>query len=78
MRVVAVREAKRRLCRLLAEVERGGQFVITRRGVPVARLVGAVPVVTCRSRCSAQCQRVTRAMAALAELHQGIARFNRH
>ena len=41
MKEVAVYEAKTRLSELLAEVERGGQVTITRRGVPVARLVGA-------------------------------------
>lgn len=32
-------EAKTRLSELLRETERGGSFVILRRGVPVARLV---------------------------------------
>jgi prevent-host-death family protein len=40
MREVAVYEAKTRLSELLAEVEQGGQVTITRRGQPVARLVG--------------------------------------
>ncbi len=38
-REVDVHEAEIRLSRLLAEVERGGEVVITRAGEPVARLV---------------------------------------
>ena len=34
-----VYEAKNRLSALLAEVQKGTEFVITNRGVPVARLV---------------------------------------
>jgi prevent-host-death family protein len=40
MKQVAVYEAKTRLSELLADVEQGEQVVITRRGRPVARLVG--------------------------------------
>ena len=36
-------EAKTRLSQLVAEVEAGGEVVITRRGEEVARLVRAVP-----------------------------------
>ena len=36
-------EAKNRLSALLAEVARGAEVTITRRGVPVARLVPATP-----------------------------------
>lgn len=63
---------KRRLFKLLAAAERGEQFVIARRGVPVARLVSAVPMTTRRSRSSSQPQWVTLAMEALANLRQGI------
>ena len=38
----SVAEAKNRLSALLAEVARGEEVVITKRGVPVARLVPAV------------------------------------
>ena len=41
MKELAVYEAKTRLSELLLAVEQGEQFVITRRGVAVARLVGA-------------------------------------
>lgn len=40
---VSTFEAKNRLSALLAEVERGVEVTITRRGVPVARLVPAGP-----------------------------------
>lgn len=38
MRTVNVYEAKTQLSKLLAEVEAGGEVVIARNGVPVARL----------------------------------------
>ena len=38
MKEVAVYEAKTRLSELLAEVEKGEQFVITRRGQAIARM----------------------------------------
>ena len=41
MRAVGAFEAKNTLGRLLDEVERGGEIVITRRGKEVARLVPA-------------------------------------
>jgi prevent-host-death family protein len=44
MKELAVFEAKTRLSELLVAVEQGEQFVITRRGVAVARLVSASPV----------------------------------
>ena len=40
---VSTFEAKNRLSALLAEVERGAEITITRRGVPVAKLVPAGP-----------------------------------
>jgi len=43
MHTVGVFEAKNRLTALIDEVEQGGEILITRRGKPVARLVGAEP-----------------------------------
>ncbi len=40
MRKVSVREARAEMARLLEAVEAGEEVVITRRGDPVARLVG--------------------------------------
>jgi prevent-host-death family protein len=40
---VNVHEAKTKLSKLLAHVERGGDVVICRAGVPVARLVAPEP-----------------------------------
>ena len=40
MQTIGSYEAKTRLHELLRQVERGGQFTITRRGVPIARIVG--------------------------------------
>ena len=43
MRQVGVQEAKTQLSRLLREVESGGEVVIVRGGVPVAKLVPIRP-----------------------------------
>lgn len=40
MQTIGSYEAKTRLPELLRQVERGEHFTITRRGVPVARIVG--------------------------------------
>ena len=40
MRTIGSYEAKTRLPELLRRVEQGEQFTITRRGVPVARILG--------------------------------------
>ncbi len=40
MQTIGSYEAKTRLPEVLRQVERGEQFTITRRGVPIARLVG--------------------------------------
>jgi prevent-host-death family protein len=72
MKELAVYEAKTRLSELLNEVERGEQFVITRRGVAVARLVGAAPAAARRSQASTQRQRVAKAFDELAQLRQGV------
>lgn len=37
---VSLREANQHLSRYVAEVEKGGEVLITRRGKPVARLTG--------------------------------------
>ena len=68
MKEIAVYEAKTRLSELLAEVEAGEQFVITRRGVAVARLVAAAPAAARRTQGNAQRQRVNQAIADLAQL----------
>jgi prevent-host-death family protein len=62
MKEVAVYEAKTRLSELLAAVEQGEQVTITRRGLPVARLVAASPAL--RSADS-QRQQVAGTIAAL-------------
>lgn len=40
MQTIGSYEAKTRLPELLRQVEQGEQFTITRRGVPIARIVG--------------------------------------
>ena len=42
---IGVSVARRSLSRLLAQVEAGGEVIISRRGKPVARLVRAEPKV---------------------------------
>lgn len=69
MKEIAVYEAEKRLAKLLAEVEKGEQFLITRRGVAVARLVGATPAAATHARGNAQ--RVNQAFAELAQLRSG-------
>lgn len=44
MRRVTVHEAKTHLSRLLEEVEKGGEVVISRRDKPIARLVPIEPL----------------------------------
>lgn len=39
MSMIGMHEAKTRLSELVAEVERGGEVILSRNGVPVARLV---------------------------------------
>ena len=72
MKELAVYEAKTRLSELLAEVERGEQFVITRRGVAVARLVGATPAASGRSQSNMQRHRVAEAFDELSKLRRGV------
>lgn len=71
MRELAVYEAKTRLSELLVEVEKGEQFVITRRGVAVARLVSAAPAAARRTQASTQRQKVADTFAALGVLRAG-------
>lgn len=72
MRELAVYEAKTRLSELLVEVEQGEQFVITRRGVAVARLISAAPAAVQRSKAGAQRQRVREALAGLQRLRASV------
>jgi prevent-host-death family protein len=57
-------EAKNRLSALLAEVARGVEVTITKRGVPVARLVPATP--------SFDREKARRAAAGLREASRGV------
>ena len=68
MKEFAVYEAKTRLSELLAEVEKGEQFVITRRGVAVARLVGVAPAAR---RALGKREQVIRVFSELARLRSG-------
>lgn len=70
MKEVAVYDAKSRLSELLAEVERGEQITITRRGVPVARLVPATAVRKAAE--PSQRQRVSSVFAAMRKEREGV------
>jgi prevent-host-death family protein len=72
MKEVAVYEAKTRLSELLIEVEQGEQVTITRRGVPVARLVAAAGAGARRGAVSQQRQQVGATIAALREERKGV------
>jgi prevent-host-death family protein len=72
MKELAVYEAKTRLSELLAEVERGEQFVITRRGVAVARLVGVTPATKGRSQSNLQRQLLAEVFDELSKLRRGV------
>jgi prevent-host-death family protein len=69
MKEVAVYEAKTRLSELLAEVERGEQFTITRRGRPIARLESALAA---KRGAGGQRQQVAATIGALREQRQGV------
>lgn len=56
---------------LPAEVEKGEQSVITRRGEAIARLVAAVPATPKRSSAQQQRQRVAEALDELKRLRAG-------
>ncbi len=60
---VSTLEAKNRLSALLAEVARGAEVTITKRGVPVAKLVPAAP--------SFDREKARRAAAGLREASRG-------
>lgn len=65
---ISLREANQHLSRYVAEVEKGGEILITRRGKPVARLTG----VSERKRLSrAQRQALARLKAGARALHIG-------
>lgn len=70
MTTVAIFEAKTRLSELLAQVQQGEEIVITRHGVPMARLVP--PAAPDRRRASSQRQRVEAVFETLAGLRQGV------
>ena len=69
MKEVAVYEAKTRLSELLGEVEAGEQVTITRRGQPIARLVG---VSLSRRAMSTQRQAVDATIASLRLARRGV------
>ena len=60
---VSTADAKNKLSALLSEVARGGEVTITRRGVPVAKLVPATP--------SFDREKARRAAAGLRETSRG-------
>jgi prevent-host-death family protein len=70
MREVAVFEAKTKLSELLDDVERGEQVAITRRGVPVARLVPAAAAR--KSVAVSQKQKVHAVFAELKKARKGV------
>jgi prevent-host-death family protein len=72
MKTVSAREANQRFSRLLAEAAAGEQVVITRRGIPVARLVPASPRMTDRAHAAA-----VRRLMGLLNLSLGGGRFRR-
>ncbi len=61
--LVSTADAKNRLSALLNEVARGGEVTITKRGVPIAKLVPAVP--------SFDREKARRAAAGLREASRG-------
>ena len=69
MKTVPVFEAKNRFSELITAVEHGAQITITRRGVPVARLVAETAEVTGSPR---QRQRVASALARLRQIRGGL------
>ena len=70
MKEIAVYEAKTRLSELLVEVERGEQVTLTRRGLPIARLVSAV--ATKQGGASSQRQQGGAKIASLREQRKGV------
>jgi len=72
MKELAVYEAKTRLSELLLAVEQGEQFLITRRGVAVARLVGAASTGARKAKAGARRQGIAQALADLQSLRSGV------
>ena len=70
MKAIPVFEAKNRFSELIAAVERGDQVTITRRGVPVARLV-AEPAQMAAA--TGQRQRVATVLERLRQIRGGLA-----
>ncbi len=70
MKEIAVYEAKTRLSELLTEIERGEQFTITRRGLPVARLVQATNAA--RGGTNVQRKQVAAVFALLEQQRRGV------
>lgn len=66
MKTVPVFEAKNRFSELIAAVEHGDQVTITRRGVPVARLVAEA------ADGSGQRQRIASALERLRQIRGGL------
>lgn len=59
-----------RLSERLAQIERGDQVTITRRGLPIAKLVGAVPAR--RGAAASQRQQVGAVIASLRDRRLGV------
>ena len=72
MKELPVYEVKTRLSELLQAVEMGEQFIITRRGVAVARLVSASTAVGRRAKASSRREGVAQALADLKSLRAGV------
>jgi prevent-host-death family protein len=70
MKAVPVFEAKNRFSELIAAVEHGDQITITRRGVPVARLVAEPAQV---AAATSQRQQVAAALERLRQIRGGLA-----
>lgn len=69
MKTVPVFEAKNRFSELIAAVERGDQVTITRRGVPVARLVAQAADA---DEASGQRQRAASALERLRQIRSAL------
>lgn len=70
MKAVPVYEAKNRFSELIAAVERGDEISITRRGIPVAKLVAASADT---ADAGAERDRVKAAFARLRQLRDDVA-----
>lgn len=68
---IPVFEAKTRLSELLQQAQQGEEIVITRHGVPMARLVPPVEGSR-RTAASSQARRVEAAFDSLTDLRQGV------